>query len=377
MVSADCEQRAVCAEDAASTSEATTPDEIDGSAVAQEEVDLSTETDVVSESVATNGDAGQLDGNVGPRDVMSEDVATEPPPPPDGSCNAPYTCAPRVPNGWSGPALVWTAPSGEQPPACPTDYKSIDLGASLTGGSADTCGCTCVPSNESCVVTMTFHPDTQCNSQCFVSDGGVAAISVTPLPDGGCTQVPSNLCGSGGAASTTDPSYSATCTPQATKTPGSAPAWMTSARLCSWTVDAGGRCNVPDAGCIVGPTTGFGPAACIFQLGDMLTCPTAYPNSRGVFFELTDTRDCSPCTCNGPDGGTCSGEIAAYGDNACAGLAWTDFGLGSCQGHLALVPDPGSVIGIYAITSATCSVASVSQPQGGVTPTNATTVCCL
>jgi hypothetical protein len=332
----------------------------------------------IGSDVARDGDASiATDGDAGEADVRSEDVATEPPPPPDGSCNSPYTCAPPVPSGWSGPALLWTSTSTELPPDCPMNYSSLDLGAGLTGGSADTCSCNCAVSNEACTTIMTFYPDSLCASPCLVPGGGTGMIRVTPASDGTCTQVPANLCGSNGTASTTMPSYSADCVAQTMTTPGSAPAWTTAARICSWTPNAGTQCDGGDAGCIVGPTTGFAATACIFKLGDMQVCPAAYPKSSGVFSQMTDTRGCSPCMCSGPSGGSCSGQISTYGDTACGILAWTDFSLGSCQSHLAIVPNPGSVNSVYAITSGTCSVASSPQSQGGVTATGATTVCCL
>ena len=341
------------------------------------------------ETVGTDGDAEQRDAgqgdivaeNVGSQDVTSEDVVT-PPPPPDGSCNPPYTCAASAPTGWSGPALLWTATSGSTPPSCPTGYQGLDLNGGLTGTDVGACECSCNLSGEMCAMTATFHPDQACAaSTCLLSDGGTDTIRVSPPSNGACTPVPDNLCGSGGSVLTDNvTAYSATCAPSVSATRPT-PSWSDSARLCST------ACPGSMKSCVIGPTAGFGTTVCIFQSGDIACPSTTYVKKSVYYAGFVDSRSCGACSCSDVDGGTCvnfgtgtPSSMTIYTGSGCTGSSWTDVTLDVCGPYPvgALIPTPASVSYAPVITSGTCpGVSSPPQAQGSVTSTGATTVCCM
>jgi hypothetical protein len=360
-----------------------TPDDIVGGGdTPAETAEAAPERDVRSEPIGMDADALV-------RDVASEDVASEPPPPPDGSCNPPYTCAAPVPTGWSGPALFWIGAASLSPPACPADYQSQDLQKDLTGTGAGTCSCNC-GLNDNCTATVSFHPDQGCSTPtCPLPDGGTDTIQVTLSPTSGCVQIPDNNCGTdltGGSVATTNPTaYQATCDPTVTPTIPTA-GWDNSARLCSTS------CSASTEPCVIGPTAGFGATACIFQSGDVACPSTTYVKKSLYYTGMSDTRTCSPCTCNGSDGGTCvflgagntpASNLTVYGTSDCSVGAgsWTDLTLDICSVYNAtnstLTASPASLIYVPTIRHGTCSgVSTQPQPMGSVSATGATTVCC-
>ena len=353
--------------------------------------EMASEGDVVSEPDSTNPDAGvdaDADADAAPRDASSEDVAVESVPVPDGSCNSPFTCAAPVPAGWTGPALLWTAPVGSQEPSCPADYQLLDnLRQGLMGTEPGSCKCSCSLSDD-CVVTVTFHPDSTCSTPtCQLPGGGMGTISVNPPSDGGCTPIPDNVCGSGGSVTTTNPTaYTASCVPNVTPIPS--PSWTNSAALCATTCGATGKC-------IIGPTSSFGDTACIYQSGDSACPGTAYVNKHVFYSGFMDNRTCTACTCNGVDGGTCvylggsagpATSLSAYAGSDCMGTtaspsAWQDITLDVCSVYISgsLSPNPTSLTYNPTIRHGSCSgVATTSMPgSGGVAATGATTVCCM
>jgi hypothetical protein len=381
MVSSDCVQRLICSHDDGSSELLDSSDVFAGTESADSDApptlesgDIGTEEHVASEPDVRDADAG-------PRDAVSEDVAIETTPPSDGSCNPPYTCGLPAQAGWTGPALVWTGPSGSTAPTCPDGYQSTDVNQGLTGTDPGSCGCTCSLANETCTMTATFHPDQACGMPtCLVPGGGRGTIQVSPPDDGGCAPLPMNLCGTGGSVSPTGQTYNAMCAPTVTPM-RSTPGWNSSARVCSTAC--------PDSGmrCVIGPTTGFVATACVFQSGDV-PCPmTGYVNKSVFYTGFNDSRSCSTCSCNGVDGGTCvnigqgtASSMTAYTASDCTGSSWTDLTLDVCSLYAmnTLIPNPASVSYLPTITHGDCSGVSMApQPQGSVTPMGPTTVCCM
>jgi hypothetical protein len=324
---------------------------------------------IVSEPLGSDADASDALGEDSPvMDVVAEDVPLA-----DG-CATPDMCG-SVPTAWQA-ALFWTGAGSATPPSCPVDTQTVDLKAGLTPGGPDTCGCTCNLS-DTCSTKLTFHPDGLCTATCFVADGGMATISVTPQPDA-CTPVPANLCG--GAASMDTPltrlTYDAGCIANPATTTGSPSSWMTVARLCPRPV-ATGVCRANEQ-CLPGLTSDFSKI-CIYQGGDV-SCPVApspYTNKTLLYSGQNDSRGCTACSCGNPSMGSCTGSIAVYGNQNCqAPSSIYSFLLNPCQPYNA-VPTPGSVLTNYAVTHGACPTPATPTPTGAVTPTGPTTVCCM
>jgi hypothetical protein len=299
----------------------------------------------------------------------------------DSQCSA-YTCAAPVPDGWVGPALLWTGLSAATAPSCPSGYQdAFDGFAGPTANQPVGCSCTCVAAGQVCTATCTFHPDQTCsNPQC-----GSSTVTVSPASDGTCTAVPANTCGSGGSLSMgVIPSPTGgNCQPMVTTTGKSAPGWMTAARVCSWVgpVDSPGGCPNGMDQCVLAPPGGFGATFCIYQAGTP-ACPAAYPNAHVYYAGADDTRGCGPCTCSAPSGGSCAGSVSLYGAavGGCVGTPGASYALGTpCQSYpgASLDLNPGFVKANYSITGVACSVTAQPVAQGSVTPTGPSTVCCM
>ena len=125
-----------------------------------------------------------------------------------------------------------------------------------------------------------------------------------------------------------------TCTPQVTKTPGSAEGWTSAARVCSAIADVPGGCVAAGQQCVLEGPSAFGAAICVHQSGDV-SCPGGYPTKSVIYGGETDMRGCGPCTCSSKTtGGSCAGTISVWGDLAgsCTGAAPGTYTLGTTCG---------------------------------------------
>jgi hypothetical protein len=301
----------------------------------------------------------------------------------DPACTG-FTCAAPVPTaaGWTGPVLLWMGASTVTAPGCPTGYQTaFDVHAGPTG-AADTCGCTCTASGQTCSLTGNFHDDQHCSA--------ASCAATTPASNGACTLVPTNICGQGGSfevgGGVAGAPTGGSCTPQMAPTVVPPAGWTTSARVCavSGSADTPGGCIPSTEQCVAQPpaTTGFVATPCVYQSGD-IACPGAYPNNRTVLFSgQSDQRTCAGCTCtSAPTGGACAGTIAIFPDTSCTITPPPLYTLGTaCLTYNGLAPaGPMAVEASYTVTQGSCSVVTQAQPTGSVvgTPSLSTTVCCM
>ena len=294
----------------------------------------------------------------------------------DPQCSS-YECVPVVPATWTGPVQLWTGAFGSTAPACPVNYlDALDLHAGPTGAD-DACACTCSAAGQTCSVIGTFYSDQACTAADLCSATQVS---------GTCTSAPMGTCGPGGSfnvggGAAPIPS-GGSCTPHVTTTPGPAPGWTTSARLCAWSgaTDSPGGCSASGTQCLLGPSAGFGATACVYQTGDVMSCPGAYPNKNLFYTNEADSRGCGSCTCaTAPTGGSCSGTIGIWGglSGACVNSADLTYALGTpCASFDAAFSIVGYTKGAVTMTAGTCAVTTQPRPTGGVTGTGPVTVCC-
>ena len=108
---------------------------------------------------------------------------------------------------------------------------------------------------------------------------------------------------------------------------------------------------------------------CIFIAGDAV-CPSGYPDKQIAYETLSDTRGCSPCSCNGPTGVGCETTFLGYSDANCtAGETVLAAGMGECYSAVSSIYfDPPVVTG-------SCQPGDVN-PTGTVELTDQITICC-
>jgi hypothetical protein len=309
----------------------------------------------------------------------------------DPLCQPAFTCTPTVPAGWLGPVEFWQAASPATAPACDTGYSTpVDLRVGALTADPATCSCTCGATGQACSLPGGFFQQTNCGGSC---------APVTPDPNGGCTPVPANSCGSegsfliSGAATPTG----GTCAPSPIVTHVPPATWPTDARVCSYAgaADAPGGCAT--GSCVRAPTGAagtFGAESCVYSNATPAptTCPTGYPTGPTLgYSDLDDTRKCdSTCACGGaPSAGACTGTVSLYGnfpDAGCTGSADT-YTIGSacqCYGQSQCGADdqvilnnvPGFVRAVYTVTPGTCATPAAPASIGAAALSGPFTVCC-
>jgi hypothetical protein len=132
--------------------------------------------------------------------------------------------------------------------------------------------------------------------------------------------------------------------------------------------------------CVPNPPPPFQQQLCIMQPGDV-ACPTTAPYDvytvKHVYYDMvSDTRDCTACTCDAPAGVSCkTPHIVTYDQQGCAGNKLDDFTTipKMCQG----VDGKTKSVQLTAMMSGGMCSPSASSPTGAATPQNPTTVCCV
>ncbi len=241
-------------------------------------------------------------------------------------------CFPKPPEGWWGPALLWTGAPGQEP-ECPSyvSHKAYSGHADLMPDPLSCAQCACDPPAGKCILPTTF---TAHSATCLGDVSGVVHtdFSAPPSWDGACTSVnaiPAGAQCKGGPCVrslsiqplTIEESDCVAHAVQPKAVPGSAslvPPWMTSAVACqlncSRSCEDGQKVCAPE---VSAKPDGF--TMCIFADGEQESCPEAYPVKQVFYQGYSDTRACSACTCDSPVGGECSANVSIFQQADCKG----------------------------------------------------------
>ena len=265
-------------------------------------------------------------------------------------------CVPPVPEGWSGAAIVHTAPTDHPMPECPPDYPA--MAATFFDGlsaPAAECDCECGEAED---------------MECAPAQVGLWKYSCQDEPDEAyevapeeCVDTDTMLLNPRVAVEALQATGGA-C--QAIPTASVAPAtWSERTVVCAAEDAAaceGGSCAQP-------PAADFRPGICVYRAGD-IACPHDYDDERHLgYTEVSDTRDCSACTCDDPVG-TCSGAVELHANGWC-GQAFGSIGPDECTSTL---PVSGLRFAVDQV-SGVCAP-NPSVPTGAAAPSGAITVCC-
>jgi hypothetical protein len=327
----------------------------------------------------TDADAGAFDvtgtdgavGEGGGPDVTADapadataDVTGDAPPP---SC--PMFCIQAPPPGWRGLVELY---SGSGPaPACGGAFTGMPVYDGRSGLDAPPASCMCscgTPTGVSCPAAAILFYAQSCN--------GAPCLKAT-LPNGACTTLDPTVCGGGGATlpveidAPTPTGGSCTGMGSASIAPAT---WQTTARACALatppTMDGCGQGQL----CVPPAEKGFAPTLCVAHDGDV-PCPGSPFTLRAVYYGgFDDTRACSACGCDPPQGAACTGSARRYAsiDGTCSAQVEQDSLPLACG-------TTTRVGGDWRIDSGpsggSCNT-SGGQPTGAATPKNATTFCC-
>lgn len=267
-------------------------------------------------------------------------------------------CAPNVPIGWTGPALMWTGGPTAAPPTCPggtTPVVTYAVDAPNADCTAVTCSCK-VSGSCTASATVTHYGSPNCSA------GKVASTMV--LTNTSCTPYAMTEAALGGVTVAYATNNGQTCAAQTTGS-GNVPPASLSERLALCPI-LGGAGGCSTGGCVT-PTTSH-PKVCIRRAGN-LGCPSSYPNQTLAGQSISsDSRGCSPCKCGTPfcfptvkdhPNGTCGPSSSVY--ETCTSA----YDPTVLNRSLKLSIDPGA-----------CGV-SGGTSTGSINVAGATTICCL
>ena len=327
-------------------------------------------------------DAALGAGEAGAGDDANGDDATGddagPPPPPVACPGSDVTCVPAAPAGWTGPFLFYEGAAAAAPGACADPVRTTVLGSgagsgALSGAGAATCRCTCgAPTGAACSgngFNVGFDGMICSGSPCPTGTGSLPLNTCT-LFTPGCTN--SSIAVIGGASNLAVGSPG-TCAGQGKTTTPTA-AFAQADRACAPPSVVQSSCAAGEV-CVPRPTTSL-PNVCILQAGSA-SCPPEYPTAHAVFASLSDTRGCSPCTCDAPTGGTCVGSVSffASGDFTCATVTRGPVASGTCNAF----SNQSSVrlrVDAYVDGGSCAASATSGTPTGTVAGAAPKTVCC-
>jgi hypothetical protein len=345
--------------------------------------DVGVSSDVLRSSDGTSSDGGPRDG--GPSDggamdgsdVTTDgtggdapampDVIEEPPP----HCGGAFTCAPIVPSGWTGPLELYAGSSAA--PSCSASFTGPafdgNAGLSVPGSKCD-CQCQNAQGVQCSSPTISFFGSSAvCGAASYC-----AAITLTPSL---CTAVDiRSRCVDAGLtismAAQASTASGGSCPPVALKNvPPSS--WATNARACLSSLGVAQSDCAPGSVCAPYPPPPFGAGLCIAQPGDVQCPASGYPVKQLFYGTVSDTRDCSTCTCGNVAGSSCSASIGVSQPSA----------LPCSTGQISYLPpfmcDPVQQPSEFKLTltpsGGSCTPSPVA-PTGTATPAKPNTFCC-
>jgi hypothetical protein len=112
------------------------------------------------------------------------------------------------------------------------------------------------------------------------------------------------------------------------------------------------------------------PRLCVFTIGDVACPGDGYTVKRTVYGGVTDSRACTPCSCGGATGVSCTASL----QEGCGQTGPVNDVPTTCGG----LSDPGSVMLLATLVArgGTCGAVG-GVPTGSAVPSSPTTVCCM
>jgi hypothetical protein len=322
-----------------------------------------------ADAVSSSDSAATPDGT----DAQSADSATDTYETPDvapydaAGCGAGAACAPPVPNGWTGPLVLWEGSGTAQ--SCATGFAPAFSGGASVSMPPAQCTCNCgSPTGVTCgAPTLMF--DKNChNMKC----------GMVSVPQGACTNLApfDSTCGATFGVNVGGSSASGgSCASDAS---ASVPQWSwgSLAVACSPSTLPGVSCGTGGQ-CMPAPSSPFEGHICVLQQGAG-GCPAGdYSMPRVYYGTAQDTRGCSACSCGSPPTGVdCAGNAQV--------VLWET---SDCDGGASQLVSPlpsGCVMPGFKMQGATFSTTPANggctplggQPTGSVAPQSPVTICC-
>jgi len=345
-----------------------------------------------SSSSSGNGGTG---GVLGPEDCTNgiDDNGDGMPDCKDPQCTAAYKCVSAVPAGWTGYFSLYDGAVANDPECDATgDYPtSSSPGQSGLVAPPATCSmCACSsPTGEVCNGPTTVEIDD-------VACGGLinceASLTLNAA-DGSCngTQLLSNpsTCGANSgmfcdmgtqqcnlSASTAEPTVApGSCTASGGTVTKQPPTFSGFGRSCGGVLTTGKGCNGTQV-CLPKPDPIYASGICVSKVGaNMCPAATQFTEQHIFYTSVSDTRDCTGCSCSSSSGATCAANVTLYSATNCTSQV-ASFAAGSCA-NIANPVIGGKKVTVTSQPSGGSCTKSGGQPTGMATPNGPTTYCCV
>ncbi len=274
-------------------------------------------------------------------------------------CGGTDTCVADPGPAWTGPVALASSALG-----CTEGFP--DEAETLLDGiqpSASACACTCGSATAICSTFMRVTG--------YQFDACVNAQGQVTVTENQCYNKDFSA-----SLSLSLASASTSCGPGTVTAGLPAPTWSTTVRACDGFTPGAGACD-PGQTCVPRPGDAFEAALCYLQDGSH-ACPSGFPNKTLYYTGFTDSRTCpSTCTCQG-SGASCMVDVEQHGFVECFmhNASVTVFsGQDTCVTNNP--ENVGSIIprDVTVDSNGFCSPPTLSV-SGGVSPTDATTLCC-
>lgn len=294
------------------------------------------------------------------------------------------TCVPPAPQAWAHVSFVMSWP--ELPPACPEDAPILAFEGNPAPPERSCPACSCDAPEGSCHMPATWTVSTE---PCANPGGGIKTSFDAPTNwDGMCSNnsaIPKDkLCGGVPCVRsiTISPPIieEKPCTPH---TEGAVDlpvlkAWNGGER---WPVGRACMSDKPAPTCsgqgCAAKNSAFGP--CIMREGDQV-CPDGWTGERHLLYgHIEDSRECTPCGCDEPKGGTCQVKWRTFSDSTCstenaAGDIYANM-ISACHDYMPGVALAGKTAALIDYTKGSCAPTG-GESTGALALQQPHTVCC-
>jgi len=318
----------------------------------------------------------------------------------DPQCSPLYRCVPPVPSGWEGYYQLYDNDLGGPTPGCAAPFSSLGAtGWRTLNWQAATCSsCQCGgPTNVDCEEPLLYLVvDSTCNGTAWHLSDPTGVCGTEPCwgvdPHGACRGVNLNP---GSPPEYTSAVYfevgqpipgTGSCAASGGNPTKPTPTWQRFGISCQAdpAATAGGGCTGTNS-CVPRSTasTGYEPGTCVYQPGNISTCPVPFSKRFVYYLDWLDSRSCTSCQCGTPNVTNCNGEMTVALDNTCATSGATaEAFMSSASGQPNCEPITGATT--HYIKYNDLDANGQCSPSGG-TPTGdvvgqqttAMTFCCL
>jgi hypothetical protein len=243
-------------------------------------------------------------------------------------------CAPAVPEGWDGPAVIWHGAPDLEPTCSDAGAYRIgvqELGHHLSEPAWACPECRCGdPEGATCSARITYFSEKDCTGSCWPLGGDCgydvgSTCEAKTLNYGGVDDTRPVSAGIELSATSIGSCPSETVSP----VEPSEPSWDEVLLACVGAPVGGLGCDAAHV-CVPRPPPDPFDRICVYADGAGV-CPPSYEAFQATAYgDYDDSRGCTECGCAAPTGIQCTGTVTDYDSRVRCGGNATVIGAGEC-----------------------------------------------